>query len=214
MTGHPDVAAALRPLGIVVTDQARERCASFLALLAKWNRTYNLTAIRAPEEMVTHHLLDSLAVLPFLPAQPGARLLDIGSGAGLPGLPLAIVRPDLAVTLLDSNAKKTAFIQQAINELGLANAHAVTARAEAFVAEKPFDAVIARAFAELSAFVAVALPHLAPGGALLAMKGVLPEAEIAALPPSVTVVATPALAVPGLDAQRHLVIMRKRETGP
>jgi 16S rRNA (guanine527-N7)-methyltransferase len=210
----PDLSAALRPLGIALTDQARERCAQFLALLAKWNRTYNLTAIRAPEEMITHHLLDSLAVLPFLPAQPGTRLLDIGSGAGLPGLPLAIVRPDLSVTLLDSNAKKTAFIQQAINELGLTNATAVTARAEAFVAAQPFDAAIARAFAELSAFVGVALPHLAPGGALLAMKGVIPEAEIAALPPSVTVVATPALRVPGLDAQRHLVIMQKRETGP
>jgi 16S rRNA (guanine527-N7)-methyltransferase len=124
------------------------------------------------------------------------------------------VRPDLAVTLLDSNAKKTAFIQQAINELGLTNATAVTARAETFVAAQPFDAVIARAFAELSAFVGVALPHLAPGGVLLAMKGVIPEKEIAALPPSVTVVATPALVVPGLDAQRHLVIMQKRETGP
>jgi 16S rRNA (guanine527-N7)-methyltransferase len=204
----------LSPPGAELTAATQARCLAYIGLLAKWNRTYNLTAIRTQDEMITHHLRDSLAVLPFLPPQLGARMLDIGSGAGLPGLPLAMARPDLDWTLLDSNAKKTAFIQQAISELGIANARVVTARADAFAPPAPFDGIIARAFADLSAFVEVALPQLAPGGRLLAMKGLLPEAEIAALPPTVQVVATPALSVPGLDAQRHLVIMQKREVGP
>jgi 16S rRNA (guanine527-N7)-methyltransferase len=205
---------ALRGEGCAPDADAARRCEAFLALLAKWNRTFNLTAIRDPETMVSHHLLDSLSVLPHLPRRPGARLLDMGSGGGLPGLPIAIVRGDLEVTLLDSNAKKTAFIQQAIAELGLSNARVVTSRAESFVAPVPYDAVISRAFADLATFARLALPLLAPDGRLLAMKGALPADEIAALPPGVTVEAAPALAVPGLAAQRHLVILKPTEGRP
>lgn len=209
-----DRAGALHDIGIVLDADTVARCEDFLALLAKWNRTFNLTAIRDPDAMVSHHLLDSLVVLPYLPRRAGSRLLDMGSGGGLPGLPLAIARPDLDVTLLDSSAKKTAFIQQAIAELGLPNARVVTSRAEDFAAPAPYDAVISRAFADLATFAGLALRQLAPGGRLLAMKGALPADEIAALPAGVTVEATPALAVPGLRAQRHLVILKPSEARP
>ncbi len=214
MTIDATLDAGVRSLGLALPSGATVKLAAFLALLAKWNRTFNLTAIREPAQMVTHHLLDSLAVLTQLVLAPGARLLDVGSGPGLPGLPLAVARPDLAVTLLDSNGKKVSFIQQAIGELGLANAAAVAARAESFRPAAPFDVVISRAFSDLAAFAAVGRPLLAPGGLLVAMKGILPDDELAALPSAIAVVATPALAVPGVDAQRHLIIMQPAESDP
>jgi len=203
----------VRALGLALPPGATPKLAALVALLAKWNGTYNLTAIREPAKMVTHHLLDSLAVLTRCDVAPGARLLDIGCGAGLPGLPLAIARPDVAVTLLDSNGKKIAFVRQAIGELGLANATAVAARIETFVPPAPFDVVVSRAFSDLATFVAAGRRVLAPGAVLVAMKGALPAGEIAVLPPGIRVLATPALAVPGVDAQRHLVIMNQ-ESGP
>ena len=189
---------------------ARLKLEAYIALLAKWNATYNLTAIRGPERMVTHHVLDALAVLPHLPvggASAGVRILDVGSGGGVPAIPLAIAQPDWRVVALDSNHKKGAFLQQAISELPLPNAEAVIARVEEYVPTAPFDIVISRAFADLATFVNSSARHLAPNGVLVAMKGVFPDEEIDELPPNMRVVATPALQVPGLDAERHLIVM-------
>ncbi len=197
------------PAGEALPEDAERRLAAYLALLAKWNRTYNLTAIREPERMVTHHVLDALAVLPYLPRHAGMRLLDVGSGCGVPGIPLAIACASWRVVMLDSNHKKSAFVRQAVIELGLANAEAVTARVEDYAPAAPFDVVISRAYADLATFAATSARHLAPDGRLVAMKGVYPDEEIAQLPPDVRVVATHAIAVPGLDAQRHLVEMAR-----
>ena len=207
---------ALAPNAAPLPAAARAKLAAYLELLAKWNRTYNLTAIREPERMITHHVLDALAVLPHLPQREGLRVLDVGSGAGVPGIPLAIARPDWHVVMLDSNHKKGAFVQQAVIELALANAEAVVARVEDYAPGAPFDIVISRAFTDLATFATAGVRHLAPGGQLVAMKGVYPDEEIANLPPGVRVVATPSLAVPGLDAKRHLVVMRRlaSDTGP
>jgi 16S rRNA (guanine527-N7)-methyltransferase len=191
---------------------ARDKLRAYLDLLSKWNRTYNLTAIREPEKMVTHHVLDSLAVLPHLeePSVAGSlSLLDVGSGAGLPAIPLAIARPAWRVVALDSSHKKGAFVQQVASELGLANVEAVIARVEDYQAAAPFDVVISRAFSHLATFVESSARHLAPGGRLIAMKGVRPDEEMAQLPPMFRVVATPTLAVPGIDAARHLVVIER-----
>jgi 16S rRNA (guanine527-N7)-methyltransferase len=197
---------------VALPADARARLEAYIALLAKWNATYNLTAIREPERMVTHHILDALAVLPHLPASgPNARLrvLDVGSGGGVPAIPLAIARSDWHVVALDSNHKKGAFLQQAVSELPLPNAEAVIARVEEYVPSAPFDIVISRAFSDLSTFVDSSVRHVAPNGVLVAMKGVFPDEEIDELPPTVRVVATPALQVPGLDAERHLIVMAR-----
>ena len=199
--------AALAAAGVTLPQGARDALDRYLALLAKWNRTYNLTAIRDPEQMVTHHVQDTLAVLPHLPVAPRLRLLDVGSGGGVPGLPLAIARPGWQVVLLDSNQKKGAFLQQAAIELGLGNVEVVTARVEDYVSPTPFDVVIARAFSDLATFAQTCARHLAPRGRLYAMKGVYPDEEIAQLPAGMRTVAALALAVPGLDAQRHLVVI-------
>jgi 16S rRNA (guanine527-N7)-methyltransferase len=191
---------------------ARDKLLAYVDLLAKWNRTYSLTAIREPERMVTHHLLDSLAVLPHLAAlnvANGLRLLDVGSGAGVPAIPLAIARPAWRVVALDSSHKKGAFVQQALAELGLDNVEAIVARVDDYRAPAPFDVVISRAFSDLATFAEAGLRHLASAGRLIAMKGVRPDEEIAQLPPTVRVVATPAVAVPGIDAARHLVVMER-----
>jgi 16S rRNA (guanine527-N7)-methyltransferase len=198
--------------GDALPADARARLEAYIALLAKWNATYNLTAIREPERMVTHHILDALAVLPHLPvSDPDARLrvLDVGSGGGVPAIPLAIARPGWHVVALDSNHKKGAFLQQAVSELPLPNAEAVIARVEDYAPSAPFDVVISRAFSDLATFVDSSVRHVAPDGVLVAMKGVFPDEEIAELPPTVRLVATPALQVPGLDAERHLIVMAR-----
>lgn len=189
------------------------KLSAYLDLLAKWNRIYNLTAVRERRQMESQHVNDALAVLPFLP-ETSARLLDVGSGCGVPGIPLAIARPQLRIVLLDANRKKIAFLTQAVIELDLANVRAVAARSEEYVPQAPFDVVISRAFSDLGTFVAVAARHAAADGVMIAMKGALPREEIAALPDEIVVRATPALTVPGLDAQRHLVLMRRREPKP
>jgi 16S rRNA (guanine527-N7)-methyltransferase len=191
---------------------ARDKLAAYLELLVKWNRTFNLTAIREPERMVTHHLLDSLAVLPHLEESAERKalsLLDVGSGAGLPAIPLAIARPAWRVVALDSSHKKGAFIQQAVSELALANVEAAVARVENYLASAPFDVVISRAISDLATFAESSVRHLGPGGRLVAMKGVRPDEEIAQLPPMFRVVETKALAVPGIDAARHLVVIER-----
>ena len=174
----------------------------YLALLDRWNRTYNLTAIRYPREMVTRHLLDSLAMHPFVER---GTLADLGTGPGLPGIPLAIAKPDLQVTLVESNGKKARFLREAVRTLGLGNARVAESRAEALAEPGAYTQITARALDTLDGIVAVGGHLLAPHGRLLAMKGTHPAAEIAALPPGWTALAVHALAVPGLDAERHLV---------
>ena len=203
----------LATLGLALPADARGKLLQYVALLARWNRTYNLTAIREPERMVTHHLLDCLAVLPALDRMAGGRalaVLDVGSGGGLPGIPIAIARPGWRVTMVEPVQKKGAFLTQAIAELGLANARAAAVRVEDLVAPAAFDVVISRAFSDLAAFAAAALRHVAHDGHLVAMKGVHPDAELAELPASVAVLSADALAVPHVEGARHLVVMRRR----
>lgn len=209
-----DLAPALAALDVALPPRAAEQLAAYLALLAKWNRTYNLTAIRDGARMVTHHVVDSLAALPALdryaPREGAVRVLDVGSGGGLPGIPLAIARPAWRVTLCEANQKKAAFLTQAAIELGLANVAVVRERVEEARAIPPCAIVVSRAFADLATFAAQSARHVAPGGVLVALKGVDPAGERAALPAAVEVVETIALAVPGVDAARHLVVMRPR----
>lgn len=203
--------AGIAALGLSLPVEAPERLLAYLDLLKKWNKTYNLTAIRDENEMLTQHLLDSLSVLSILKKSALAerqglcRLADVGSGAGLPGIPLAIAWPELRVTLIDTVDKKTAFQRQAKIELGLASVEVVGGRVEALPAGG-FDAVISRAFAELADFVNLA-GHLADR--LYAMKGALPEDEIARLPAGWRVAEVLPLTVPGLDARRHLIVLEK-----
>jgi 16S rRNA (guanine527-N7)-methyltransferase len=203
--------AGLSALGLDAGIATRETLEQYIALLDKWNRTHNLTAIRDPEQMVTHHLLDSLAVLGHLPSQACLRVLDIGSGGGLPGIPLAIARRDWRVMLLDSNHKKAAFLRQAAIELKLANVEVCAVRVQDYVADVLFDIVISRAFSDLATFATVGRRLVVRGGRLVAMKGLFPHEELQQLPPDVTVAEVAAVRVPGLDVQRHLVIMEPRE---
>lgn len=177
--------------------------AAFLALMLRWNATYNLTAIRDPREMVTKHLLDSLAMAPSV---SGIRTLaDLGTGPGLPGIPLAIARPGLRVTLVESNGKKARFMREALRTLGLTNAEVAESRIEALDRPGAFDAITARALATLPQIVALGGHLLAPDGVLIAMKGTRPEHEIAALPAGWDVRDIRPLVVPGLAAERHLI---------
>jgi len=201
--------AGLEAMGMALDARQRDALARYVALLVKWNRTYNLTAIREPARMVTHHLLDSLAILPHLPAVATLRVLDVGSGGGVPGIPLAIARPGWQVDLVDPIHKKAAFSTQAALELGLANLRSHAARVEDLAPAAPYDLIVSRAFADLATFVQVAARHLAPGGSLVAMKGVHPAEELAELGSDIRVTATPAVAVPGIDAARHLVFMQR-----
>ncbi|RXZ43661.1 16S rRNA (guanine(527)-N(7))-methyltransferase RsmG [Crenobacter cavernae] len=200
-----DFAAGVAALGLTLSDAQLEQLGAYLNLLAKWNQTYNLTAVREQDRMVSYHLLDSLSLVPHLGG--GTRLLDVGSGGGMPGIPAAIARPDLKVVLLDSNHKKTTFLRQAVIELKLTNVEVVTERVEAYQPEQKFDRLTSRAFAELSEFVKLTPHLLAENGQYVAMKGVYPYEEIAQLPASVRVAEVLPLAVPGLDAERHLVRM-------
>ncbi len=194
----------LAALGLSLSDTQVDALLAYLALLDKWNKVYNLTAVRDPQAMVAQHLLDSLSVLPHLGVV--GRLVDVGAGAGLPGIPLAIARPGLKVVLVDSSHKKAAFMEQACLELGLANATVRCERVERLRLAQAADAAISRAFSDLREFVRLARHLLVPGGRLLAMKGVYPHEELAQLPPGVKGSVTP-LSVPGLEAQRHLVVM-------
>lgn len=211
---HADVSldAGIDALEIALTPQQRNAIRAYLALLEKWNRTYNLTAIREPSKMITHHALDALAVLPALAQRTddaaALRVLDVGTGGGVPGVLLAIARPRWQVTLLDANHKKGAFLTQAVIEIGLSNATVAISRVEDYRAPALFDIVISRAYATLAEFCMSSAAQLASGGSLYAMKGLMPDAEIAALPASVRVVHRQLLEVPGLDAARSLVVMQ------
>ncbi|MCC6535171.1 MAG: 16S rRNA (guanine(527)-N(7))-methyltransferase RsmG [Burkholderiales bacterium] len=199
-----ELQGGLDALGLRLPAEATASLWRYLGLIAKWNKVYNLTAIRDPERMVVEHLLDCLAIIPHV--RPD-RILDIGTGAGLPGIPLAIARPRWRVTLLDSSHKRCTFLRQAAIELGLGNIEVACARAESYRPAKLFDTVVSRAFAETQQFARVGAGKLAAGGALLAMKGLYPHEELAQLPAAVALQGVVALDVPGLAARRHLVLM-------
>ena len=198
---HPELESGLRQLGLEVA--LAEPLLAYLALLARWNATYNLIAIRDPREMLVKHLLDSLAMHAHLDGIES--LADLGTGPGLPGIPLAIARPGLQVTLVESNGKKARFLREAARQLKLGNASVVESRIETFDAAGRFDAITARALATLPLILQLGGHLLQPQGRLLAMKGVVPDDEIAALPAGWRVAAVHPLRVPGLDAERHLV---------
>jgi 16S rRNA (guanine527-N7)-methyltransferase len=205
--------AGLDALGLPRT--LAEPLLAYLALLLRWNATYNLTAIRDPRDMVAKHLLDSLAMhattAPI--AAAGGNLADLGTGAGLPGIPLAIAQPGLQVALVESSGKKARFLREAVRSLGLANARAVESRIEAFDAPGAFDAITARALATLPLILELGGHLLKPRGVLLAMKGVEPRDEIAGLPPCWQLREIRPLAVPGLAAERHLVVVGRAPGG-
>lgn len=199
----------LQEVELSLPEDTRSKLLEYLALLQKWNKVHNLTAVREPEEMVTLHLLDSLSVIPHI---KGERLLDVGSGAGLPGIPLALCMPHLQVTVLDSSHKKTSFMRQAKAELGITNLEVVRGRAEAYRPSQLFDVVISRAFSDLAEFVNLT-KHLGQPQALwLAMKGVYPYEELAQL--QTEPVRVVPLNVPGLNAQRHLVFLSSDNLNP
>jgi len=192
-------------LGIGLNDTQRRQLMDYLALLAKWNATYNLTAVREPAQMVVQHLLDSLA---SIRAFDGAtRILDVGAGGGLPGIVLAIARPDMQVALIDTVHKKTAFLTQVKVELGLRNVTVHTGRVEQFQPAAKFELITSRAFAELADFVNWSAHLLCPGGCFIALKGVVPNDEIARLPAAWRVAEVRPLQVPGMQAERHLIFI-------
>jgi 16S rRNA (guanine527-N7)-methyltransferase len=211
--GQPDLTALLdsgiEQLDIDVSQQQRQQLLDYVALLAKWNAVYNLTAIRDPRQMLIQHILDSLAIVPTLSKRGPSSALDVGSGGGLPGIVMAIVMPDWQVTLNDIVHKKTAFQSQAKLQLGLSNLSVVTGHVETLRpgVEVPFlfDVIVSRAFAELSDFVTLARHLVAENGRIWAMKGVRPDAEIARLPSGAEVRSIERLQVPMLDAERHLI---------
>jgi len=204
------LAEGLGELGLDLGVEAQQRLLDYLRLLGRWNRTYNLTSVRAELAMVSAHLFDALAVLPYLGSP--ASLADVGSGAGLPGIPLAIARPGMPVSLVESTGKKASFLTQAKIDLGLSNVSIYCARSEELAESavwQPVQAVISRAFADLASFVRLAGGLLAPGGRLLAMKGQLPGKEIAGVPAGWAVRRCLPLKIPGLAAQRHLIIIER-----
>ncbi|MEQ1556954.1 MAG: 16S rRNA (guanine(527)-N(7))-methyltransferase RsmG [Gallionella sp.] len=201
-----ELSLGAQQLGMSLTPEQHRLLSAYVALLHKWNKVYNLTAIRDPQQMIAHHLLDSLAVLPHLWA---GRWLDVGCGAGLPGMVLAIMRPDWSFTLLDSNSKKTGFVQQAVIELGLKNVSVRCARVEDLQGEL-FAGIISRAFTELGDFLQISQHLLANGGRWAAMKG-WAEKELSAVPGYCRVAGIYQLTVPGLAAARSLVVVSKNE---
>jgi len=200
----------LAAMGLDLSREKQDKLLAFMALLTKWNRTYNLTAIRDENQMLTHHLLDSLSILPAIGKSAPAtrRWADVGSGAGLPGIPLAIACPDLEISSIETVEKKATFQRQARIELGLGNFSVTNSRVED-IPPGGFDIVISRAFADLADFVRLAGHLLNSSGCLLAMKGILPEDEIKRLPAGWTLREALPLRVPGLDAQRHLLVIEK-----
>ncbi|MEA1062883.1 16S rRNA (guanine(527)-N(7))-methyltransferase RsmG [Erwinia sp. HR93] len=194
----------LEAAAITLSERQKQQLVDYVGLLHKWNKAYNLTSIRDPEEMLVRHIMDSIVVEPYL---QGTRFIDVGTGPGLPGIPLAIVRPDSHFTLLDSLGKRIRFLRQVQHELGLENITPVQSRVEAFSAVQPFDGVISRAFASLNDMISWC-NHL-PGntGSFYALKGVKSEDELTALPPTVAVKDVVRLHVPSLEGERHLVII-------
>ncbi|WP_372758830.1 16S rRNA (guanine(527)-N(7))-methyltransferase RsmG [Litorivivens sp.] len=202
MAEREQLQRGLAGLSLTLSEQQQDQLLHYLALLIKWNRAYNLTAIRDPQEMVSKHLLDSLSVAPFI---RGERLLDVGTGAGLPGIPLAIVYPEKEFELLDANSKKTRFLTHVVAELVLTNVKVHHCRIEAGKLGAHYQGILSRAFASLADMTAACGPLLAEGGELLAMKGQYPEEELSQLPKPYIVKGSHALVVPGLTGERHLI---------
>jgi 16S rRNA (guanine527-N7)-methyltransferase len=197
--------AGLSALHLALDESAIAQLLDYVELLERWNAAYNLTAVRDPAEMVTRHLLDSLAIAPYV---TGATLADLGSGAGLPGIPLAIVAPGREILLVDSNGKKARFLREAVRKLALANTRVAESRVENV--EGTFDCITARAFASLGDMLAWGGHLLAPDGRWLALKGRFPEDELAEMPDAFEIEKTIELNVPGLDAERHLVVVKRK----
>lgn len=200
------LAEGLARLKLDLPAEAQDKLLTYLVLMHKWNRVYNLTAVRDESKMLTHHLLDSLAVVPHV--GDAKTILDVGSGAGLPGIPLALALPQAQITVLDSNHKKTTFMRQAKMQLALANVSVVCERVEKYPSKHTHSVVISRAFAELTEFAAMAGHLVAPGGQLIAMKGADPASEIGKLKNGFVSTGVTRLDVPGLDAERHLVFLK------
>lgn len=202
MTIKQSIHAGLTALGLPLAEPGIELLSAYLSLLERWNRTYNLTAVRDPQQMVSRHILDSLAIQPWL---CGAQVLDVGSGAGLPGIPLAIAQPDCTFHLLDSNGKRTRFLTQVVAELELKNVAVVRTRIEDYQPSCQFNSIVSRAFASIADFLASSGRLCAANGRILAMKGAVPEDELAHLAPSYALAGVHTLRIPGLDAERCLV---------
>jgi len=196
-------------LGLSLSDAQLSQLMDYLQLLVKWNSVYNLTAVRDPSQMVTQHLLDSLAAVPAFAS--ATHVLDVGAGGGLPGIVLAVARPDLPVTLIDTVHKKTAFLTQVKAELHLQNVTVKTGRVEELQADFPFDVITSRAFAELRDFITWSSHLLSPNGCFLALKGLHPREEIERLPAGWAATEVVALDVPGLGAERHVVRIQRQE---
>ena len=207
MTPQDALERGAQQLGLDLAEDAREQLLAYVSLMAKWNKTYNLTAVRDPLAMVSHHLLDSLAVLPHLPMRANAPLADVGSGGGLPGIPIAIARRDWRVVLVEASQKKAAFLRQATIELDLRNASVHEGRVERWQPAERFAVVISRAFARLAQFARACAHLVASGGCLVAMKGALRENELAEL--ADWQCTSIELNVPSLDAARRLVLCRQ-----
>lgn len=195
----------LSAANISLSDQQKQQLVGYVELLHKWNKAYNLTSVRDPQEMLVRHILDSIVVNPYL---KGERFIDVGTGPGLPGIPLAIVRPEAHFTLLDSLGKRVRFLRQVQFALGLSNVEPVQSRVEAFNGEPPFDGVISRAFASLNDMVSWCHHLPAKEGRFYALKGQRPDDEIAVLPPQFRVTDVIALRVPELEGERHLVTIQ------
>lgn len=210
MSLESQLAEGVAELGIALPEGSSVRLLQYLDLVEKWGKIYNLTAVRKPEAMLSRHLFDSLAVLPHI---AGPRIADVGSGAGLPGIPLALVRPDWHVVLFESNQKKAVFLQQACIELGLKNVEVVAERVESFGPKEKFDTVISRAFSSLAVYVQLA-GHLCKeddkGGTIVAMKGTRPREEQAQIPEQFVINKMFPVIVPGLNAKRHLVLIKRK----
>lgn len=203
MTLQNELDAGLTALDLPLSDAARTRLLRYIALMAKWNAVYNLTAIREKSRMLTHHLLDALSIERFIPE--GSTLADIGSGGGVPGIPLAIARPDLDVLSIEANSKKASFQQQVRIDLGLENFDVQIARAESVQFDPDRDFIVSRAFGDLADFIKVAGHLLKPNGRMLAMKGVYPDEEVRAIPAGWKLVRAEELQVPGVEGARHLL---------
>jgi 16S rRNA (guanine527-N7)-methyltransferase len=201
-----ELTVGARELGVDLSESQHSQLLAYLALLIKWNKAYNLTAVRNPDEMVSRHLLDSLSVVRFV---EGERQLDVGSGGGMPGIPLAILFPDMKITVLDSNGKKTRFLTQVKLELALSNLEVIHSRAEAFHPMLPFNGIISRAFSSLEDFTQWTRHMGDIDTRWLAMKGLHPAEELVALPADFSLESAQALAVPGCQGQRHLLILRR-----
>jgi 16S rRNA methyltransferase gidB len=207
MDNRQKLQSGLKEMGLDLSGEQQDKLLAYVEMLKKWNKTYNLTALRDESQIISHHLLDSLTLPPYL--EGAQTMLDVGSGGGQPGIPAAVCRPDLQITLLDANTKKTSFLQQAAIELELKNVRVVSGRVEAVQGLRA-DVITSRAFAELANFVNWTAHLLQDGGCWAVMKGVYPAAEIDRLPDSVCVERVDKIRVPQLNAERHMVILRKK----